>query len=148
MNDKPPRYLVQMTTLRGTFYMCGSVNEGIVGWTSNMRSMAVTRYQSLPAAKRAAQGRFGQLNKLFDVLSVKVVTEEHVEPVWQAQGSRDDLTEEPRAELHRAEAAEAKLAAVPVAAIEFLLAPEARYEHRDLAANEIRLWLAQSEVQP
>ena len=90
MSDTPKRYLVQMTTLRGVFYMCGSVNEGIVGWTQRQADSTVTRYQLLHAAKIAAQSRWHNLTKLFDVLSIEVVTEMG-EPVWQAQGQPWEL---------------------------------------------------------
>ena len=90
MNEKPKRYLVQMTTLRGTFYMNSSLIDGVVGWSDKSTRSTVTRYQLLHAAKRAAQERWEQLTKLFDVLSIEVVTEMG-EPIWQAQGQPWEL---------------------------------------------------------
>lgn len=89
MNEKQ-RYLVEMTTLRGQFYMNSSLTDGVVGWSDKSTRSTVMRYQLLYAAKCAAQERWEQLTKLFDVISIEVVTEMG-EPVWRAQGQPWEL---------------------------------------------------------
>lgn len=87
MSEEKTRYLVRMTTLRGVFYMCGSVMEGTLGWTTSDLNSTVTRYQILHAAKRAAQIKWNELNRLFDPLAIEVITPAG-ETVWQADTNK------------------------------------------------------------
>lgn len=84
MNEPKQRYLIRMTTLRGCFYMCGNLVEGICGWTTSDMHTQVTRYQMLHAAKRQAQLKWQDLNQVFEVLAIDVITPMG-ETVWTAE---------------------------------------------------------------